>query len=343
MGYAVCVRKAYASHMPGKECVTCLRCVCHKVAAGGLFFVLNCTSDGNQLWEGTSDSILRRALVGGCTHTHTEPMFTRTSHYLQEEWRKCKKERLQGSWETKPSERTLCAPARAITGSLRPKFSKPLKAWPQHKRANKHFANLWQAWANFATWRLLMASGGAPKILQTCIDVPRIKVPKRTFLPLSLGSLQRWGYVHPRRLEVKDLACAKLKGTLWFCMILHQKRLCILHVCHCLPQWKAKFAHENPKQTSRPVSGNASLVYMQRCIAGEKCCHLEVSTNEKLEVFCKQVVNHLWRVWQHSAESVVKKKMQSIFKRYHEITRELPVVRCRKAHPDWKTLETLSK
>ncbi len=68
----------------------------------------------------------------------------------------------------------------------------------------------------------------------------------------------------------------------------------------------------------------------------------EVSTNEKLEVFCKQVVNLLWRVWQRSAESVVKKKMQSIFKRYHEITRELPVVRCRKAHPDWKIWETLS-
>ena len=69
-----------------------------------------------------------------------------------------------------------------------------------------------------------MASEGTPKILQTCIDVPRIQVPKRTFLPLSLGSLQRWGYVHPQRLEVKDLACAKLKETLWFCMILHQKR-----------------------------------------------------------------------------------------------------------------------
>ena len=138
------------------------------------------------------------------------------------------------------------------------------------------------------------------KILQTRIDVPRIKVPKRTLLPLSLGlgSLERWGYVHqPRRLEVKDLACAGLKETLWFC---------ILHVRHCVPQWSAKFAHENPKQTSRPVSGNAPLVYMQRCIAGESCCHLEVGTNEKLEVVWK--VNLLWRVWQHGAESVVKKK-----------------------------------
>lgn len=120
-----------------------------------------------------------------------------------------------------------------------------------------------------------MAFGCTRKILQTCIDVPRSKVPKRTLLPLSFGSLERWGYVHqPRRLEVKDLACAELKETLWFC---------ILHVCHCLPR-RSKFAHENPKQTSRPVSGNA-LVYMQRCIAGESCCHLEVGTNEKLEVF----------------------------------------------------------
>ena len=117
-------------------------------------------------------------------------------------------------------------------------------------------------------------------------------------LSLGLGSLERWGYVHqPRRLEVKDLACAGLKETLWFC---------ILHVRHCVPQWSAKFAHENPKQTSRPVSGNAPLVYMQRCIAGESCCHLEVGTNGKLEVFWK--VNLLWRVWQHGAESVVKKK-----------------------------------
>lgn len=159
-----------------------------------------------------------------------------------------------------------------------------------------------------------MAFGCTRKNLANSHWCPKIKVPKRTLLPLSLGlgSLERWSYVHqPRRLEVKDLACAGLKETLWFC---------ILHVRHCVPQWSAKFAHENPKQTSRPVSGNAPLVYMQRCIAGESCCHLEVGTNEKLEVFWK--VNLLWRVWQHGAESVVKKKMQRIFKRYHEITRE---------------------